>query len=84
MKINPMIVYRKEFDGNALLFNPDNGDTFGLNKTASFIWELLNEGSSRDEIINAIREKMTEFPDNMEDDVDEFIAALKGKGYLAD
>ena len=84
MKINPLIVYRKEFDGNALLFNPDNGDTFGINKTASFIWELLDKGLSRDEIINAIRKQTTGISDTMESDVDDFIAELKNKGYLAD
>ena len=41
MRVNPLIVFHREFDGSGILFNPDNGETFGLNPTAAFLWERL-------------------------------------------
>ena len=32
MKVNPEIILREEFDGSAFLFNPDDGQIFGLNQ----------------------------------------------------
>ena len=41
MKLNPLIVCREEFDGSAILFNPDTGDTYGLNPVALLIWKAI-------------------------------------------
>ena len=39
MKINPLVIYREEFDKSAVLFRPDTGERFMLNRTASFLWK---------------------------------------------
>ena len=51
MKINTDIVFREEFDGTGILFNPDTGDTYGLNHTAAFIWKSLEAGIGPDGLL---------------------------------
>lgn len=86
IKINPSAVFREEFDNSAILFNPDNGDIFSLNATGKVIWKALAEGCA-DEA--AVLRKLAEacdapLPEGAENDVKEFIAALKEKGFVAD
>ena len=85
IKVNPSAVFREEFDNSAILFNPDNGDIFSLNATGKVIWKALAAGSSDEAALLA---KLTEacgpLPDSAANDVKEFVAALKAKGFVAD
>ena len=81
MKLNPLIVFRKELDGTALLFNPENGETFGLNQTSAFIWEQLALKKKKVVILKALGE-VTELPPEAERDLAEFLIELKAKGFL--
>ena len=86
IKVNPSAVFREEFDNSAILFNPDNGDIFSLNATGKVIWKALAGGCSDEAAVLA---KLAEacdapLPESAADDVKEFIAALKDKGFVAD
>lgn len=83
MKVNPLIVFRKEWEGWGLLFNPDNGESFGMNSTSTFIWERLEEGKNLTEILAALRE-VSELPDSAEQEIAAFLDELKAKGYIAE
>ena len=39
---NPSLVLREEFDDWAVLFDPDTGDSFGLNPVSVFIFKRLD------------------------------------------
>lgn len=82
MRVNPLIVFHREFDGSGILFNPDNGETFGLNPTAAFLWERLSRGLPREQILAELAEA-SNAPPSAAADFDEFTALLTGKGYLA-
>ena len=41
---NPSIVFREEFDDWALLFDPDTGESYGVNPVGAFIWKELRGG----------------------------------------
>lgn len=84
MKINPLAIYREEFDKSAILFRPDTGESFMLNRSASFIWKQLENGSGRKEILAALAEACGGLPPTAERDLDAFLARLKEKGYLAE
>lgn len=84
MRINPIVVFRKEFDNTGLLFNPADGEVFGLNATSVFIWECLTNNMSETEILNEINQKMSNLPLNIADELQEFIIQLQKKGFLAD
>lgn len=84
MKINPLVIYREEFDKSAVLFRPDNGESFMLNRTASFIWKQLETGADRAGILKALADACGELPPTAEQDLDSFLAQLLAKGYLAE
>ena len=62
MKINPLVIYREEFDKSAVLFRPDTGESFMLNRTASFIWKQLEQGADRAGILKALSAACGELP----------------------
>jgi hypothetical protein len=82
-QVNPDIVYREELDNWAILFDPDTGDSFGLNPTSSFIWKGLSEGKEKETIIADLTSIAEGVPATVGDDYDTFIAELTEKGYLA-
>ncbi len=84
MKINPLVIYREEFDKSAVLFRPDTGESFMLNRTASFIWKQLEQGADRAGILKALSEACGELPPSAEKDLDQFLARLQAGGYLAE
>lgn len=85
IKVNPMAVFREEFDNSAILFNPDNGDIFSLNPTGKVIWKALAEGGDEAAVLKKLAEACdAPLPDSAADDLKAFIAALKDKGFVAD
>ncbi len=83
MKTNPLIVFRKEFDGTGILFNPNNGEVFGLNRTAAFLWEKLACELPPERILAELGE-VTDPPPEAAAELDAFIASLRAKGYLSE
>lgn len=84
-KVNPLAVFRQEFDDSAILFNPDSGEIFALNPTGRVIWQALSDGLERDEVLKRLAEECrSPLPPEAEKDMDEFMDALKAKGFLAD
>ena len=57
MKVNPFAVFREEFDGTALLFNPGNNKILNLNSSAVVIWKCLTRNMDDREIIEELQEK---------------------------
>ena len=85
MKVNPSAVFREEFDNSAILFNPDNGDIFSLNPTGKVIWKVLAAGGDEAAALAKLAEACdSPLPESAANDVKEFIAALKEKGFVAD
>lgn len=85
MKVNPLAVFRKEFDNSAILFNPETGEIFALNPTGMVIWQALSEGSDRAGILTKLAGECRDpLPPEAEKDLDDFLAALTEKGFLAD
>lgn len=85
IKVNPLAVFRQEFDNNAILFNPDSGEIFALNPTGRVIWQAISEGLDREGILKKLADECsTPLPPEAGRDLDDFIASLKDKGFLAD
>lgn len=80
---NELIIFRRESEGNSLLFNPENGKLFGLNPVATLIWEALVNGNGRCEILQSLEAQTVTLPDQAETDIDEFITSLQEHGFLA-
>lgn len=85
IKVNPQAVFREEFDNTAILFNPDNGDIFSLNATGKVIWQALADGCDETATLEKLAAACKDpLPESAAEDLREFIAALKEKGFVAD
>ena len=70
---NPLIVLREEFDDWAILFNPDTGNTFGLNPLGVLIWKHLDGHHTLHDIVNNIAEAAEHVPPDVTGHVQAFI-----------
>jgi SynChlorMet cassette protein ScmD len=77
---NPSVVLREEFDDWAVLFDPDTGDAFGLNPTGVFVWKLLNGERTSEAIIESIRARVGNLPEDAAEQIEAFVDALISKG----
>jgi SynChlorMet cassette protein ScmD len=79
---NPDILLREEFDDWALLFNPNTGKGFGINPVGVFVWKLLDGKHGVNDIVEEVRKNFKNVPDNVDEEVKRFIAALSENGLL--
>lgn len=84
MKLSGKLLFRKEYDGTGILFDPENGSTFSLNKTTTVICEQLAKDAEKKDILSALAVCTTGLPDCAEVDLDRFLDALREKKYLAE
>ena len=78
----PEIVFREEFDDWAILFDPDSGDTFGVNPVSVFIWKLLDGSHNEKNILKKLRENCTNVSEEAENEIKEFIDDLVERGFV--
>lgn len=84
MKVNPVIVFREEFDGSAVLFDPDSGEAFELSPTGTVIWKALCEHKDKKAVISLLEDVCDYLPPSAGDDFDDFIGQMKSKGLIKD
>jgi len=80
--VNPIMILREEFDDWAIIFNPDNGQAFGLNPTSVFIWKQLNGKNSISEIIEKVKNNCANVSNEVEDHINKFIVQLEEQGIV--
>ena len=78
---NPLLVCRDEFDDWSILFDPDKGDSFGLNPVSAFIWKRLDGSRSIQDIAEDLRANCEGVPDSAETEIAAFIEELIRRGY---
>ena len=78
---DPMLVLREEFDDWAILFDPDTGDSFGVNPVSVFIFKHLDGKNTLQDIMQKLRVECDDAPDDAEQYVKEFIDSLVQKGF---
>lgn len=78
---NPDIVFREE-DEWGILFNPDTGDTYGLNSISVFIWTHFDGNRAISDIIFELRKTCNNVPNNAEKYVYDFIKDLKKNNLI--
>ena len=78
---DPMLVLREEFDDWAIMFDPDTGDSFGVNPVSVFIFKHLDGRNTLDDIMHKLSVECEDAPDDAEQYVAEFIDSLVQKGF---
>jgi hypothetical protein len=70
-------------DGEAVIIHADTSAYYGLNKTASFIWEaLLGNGLPAREISDRVGERFGVDSASIQGEVDAFLATLSAEGLV--
>ena len=77
---NPLLVLREEFDDWAILFDPDTGNSYGLDPVAVYIWKHLDGQHTLKDIMAKLRGECNNAPDDAESYVSTFIDDLLEKG----
>ena len=79
---NPVLVLREEFDDWGLLFDPDTGDTYGLNPVGVFVWKRIDGRHTMADIIEALSQSCRDVPSDADQYVTSFIGDLVEKGFV--
>jgi SynChlorMet cassette protein ScmD len=77
---NPLVVLREEFDNWAVLFDPDEGDAFGLNPVGVFVWRLLNGVHKKEDVLKKVRDSFRDVPEEAEEHLEGFLQVLVERG----
>ena len=85
MKLNPFAVMAEQFDGTALVFNPESNTAVSLNRTGVFLWNRLKEGADESSLTVSLLEAydgVTE--DKAASDVKAFLEGLRSRSLLSE
>jgi SynChlorMet cassette protein ScmD len=77
---NPMVVVREEFDNGTILFDPETGNTFGINPIGVLVWKHLDGLHSIDDIAEILFEKAEAVPDDVISHIEIFLKAAVDLG----
>jgi Coenzyme PQQ synthesis protein D (PqqD) len=81
MKVASNVRAMVSSEGGALRDNK-RGGTFGLNPVGARIWQFLQQGLSREEIVARIAEQFQMSPEIVGKDVDDFLSALEAHALV--
>lgn len=73
---NPAVNLRIESDDWAFLYNPDTDDMVGINPIGVMIWKLIDGKKSVVDIANACKEQCSGIPDDIENQINDFLQDL--------
>jgi len=79
---NPQVVLREEFDDWAILFDPDSGRGFGLNPVSVFVWKRLDGRHSEEDILEELKKKFDNVPEDARSHVRDFVRDLWHRGLV--
>lgn len=82
MQVNFDRIKKLALSKTGFLFDPIAGHTFTLNKTATYILTLLQEGKKIDEIKETILAKFEVTQEQIEKDLEDFIEQLEESKLL--
>ena len=78
---SPRASFRRLENGSAVVLHLDTAQYHGLNEVGAAIWDLA-DGRSFEEIVEGLREKLDDPPPGLEDEVREFLEALRGRELI--
>lgn len=79
----PGAVFRELSVGEgAVVLSLDTGEYHGVNDVGVLIWELLEPAPTFAELVGAVRGRVTDAPDTLEDEIATFVGSLKQRGLV--
>jgi hypothetical protein len=81
---NPQVVYRElAGEGGGVLLHLESGAYHGLNETGSLIWDLLDGTRGFDALVAELRKQLDDAPDDLDDEIERFLADLRERDLIA-
>jgi len=80
--INSVVVLREEFDDWAVLFNPDTANAVGINPVGVTVWKLMDGKLSLKELVDEIKNRFADVPDEAIEDLTAFVENLAENGFV--
>jgi hypothetical protein len=79
---NDRAVFRKLTDGSAVILHLDSTAYHGLSHVGSVIWGLLERPRRLAELTEEVKQAFDDAPDNLDEDVAEFLTALEARDLV--
>lgn len=81
--LNPSLVLREEFDDWAILFDPESGQSYGLNPVSVAVCKHLDGQHQPQDIVAKVKAQCSNVPEHgVEEDICAFITLLEEKGLV--
>ncbi len=81
-KVNTPTVTHETIDGEAVIINLDSGNYYSLVDVGSFIWGLVENGASANEVQNQVLQTYQGSPSDIDRGVQELLAALQQENLI--
>jgi len=78
----PDHILHSKLDEEITVLNLRNGEYYSLNYTGAFIWSLICEGNSYDEIVKQFSIEYQDKGNNIKSDISDLITTLKSNGLV--
>jgi SynChlorMet cassette protein ScmD len=79
---SPVVVFRKEFDDWAVLFNPDTADAVGINPVGVVVWKLMDGQHDLQKIVAEVEDYFADVSDAVTQHVTAFVNDLAERGFV--
>jgi hypothetical protein len=80
---NPRSTFRELAEGSGgVLLHLDTAAYHGLNEVGVVIWSLIQPGITFGELVDRLRSKIPDAPASLDDDVAEFLDALRQRNLI--
>ena len=79
---NPDVIFREDFDDNAILFDSSTDKAFAINAMGALVWKALASKRTLKDITEIVRRDYENIPDNLEEDIKKFINQLIERGLV--
>jgi SynChlorMet cassette protein ScmD len=77
---NPLVILREEFDDRAVLFDPETGNTYGVNPIGVLVWKHLDGHHHLDDIAEIVCERAEAVPSDVASHIENFLKAAVDLG----
>jgi SynChlorMet cassette protein ScmD len=77
----PTTLFREEFDGWGVVFNPATNEAVAISPMGVAVWKLLDGKHSTAAIIAEIRGRFSQVPDTVVEEITGYVNDLVGRGF---
>jgi hypothetical protein len=81
LRLSPDVVFR-ELDGEAVILDLASGSYFGLNDVGTRVWQLIDQGSTIERVLDTVAEEYEADRETIVRDVLRLIDELRARGLL--